>query len=160
MNRAENNNECCPRLEPERWDKKIHQWDQKCFIKGSVFTFFYMPINFGSVITKLTKKAEEAGASMPDNRCLSDHTSMLNMDIYLATSKEITGENVIKLSGRYLSKVYEGNFNKSGEWHKDFEEYVRNEGLKLNKTYMWYTTCPKCAKKYGNNYVVIVGEIL
>ncbi|MCK7469725.1 MAG: 60S ribosomal export protein NMD3 [Desulfomicrobium escambiense] len=24
---------------------------------------------------------------------------------------------------------------------------------------MWYTTCPKCAKKYGKNYVAIVGAI-
>jgi hypothetical protein len=24
---------------------------------------------------------------------------------------------------------------------------------------MWYTTCPKCAKKYGKNYVVILAEI-
>ena len=27
------------------------------------------------------------------------------------------------------------------------------------KTFMWYTTCPKYAKKYGNNYVVFVAEI-
>ncbi|HZH72463.1 MAG TPA: hydrolase [Mariniphaga sp.] len=24
---------------------------------------------------------------------------------------------------------------------------------------MWYTTCPKCAKKYGRNFVVIVGKV-
>jgi len=24
---------------------------------------------------------------------------------------------------------------------------------------MWYTTCPKCAKKYGKNYVVIIAEV-
>ena len=31
--------------------------------------------------------------------------------------------------------------------------------LNIGKWYMWYTTCPKCAKKYGKNYVVIVGQI-
>ncbi len=25
--------------------------------------------------------------------------------------------------------------------------------------YMWYTTCPKCAKKYGKNHVVILGAV-
>jgi hypothetical protein len=25
--------------------------------------------------------------------------------------------------------------------------------------YMWYTTCPKCAKKYGKNYVTIIAQI-
>jgi hypothetical protein len=25
--------------------------------------------------------------------------------------------------------------------------------------YFFYTTCPKCAKKYGKNYVVILAQI-
>jgi hypothetical protein len=29
----------------------------------------------------------------------------------------------------------------------------------MKKEYMWYTTCPKCAKKYGKNYVVVVGQV-
>ena len=33
------------------------------------------------------------------------------------------------------------------------------EKLKMGKGYMWYTTCPKCAKKYGKNYVVILSEV-
>jgi hypothetical protein len=24
---------------------------------------------------------------------------------------------------------------------------------------MWYTTCPKCAQKYGKNYVVIIAQV-
>jgi len=24
---------------------------------------------------------------------------------------------------------------------------------------MWYTTCPKCAKVYGKNYVVTIAEV-
>jgi len=31
--------------------------------------------------------------------------------------------------------------------------------LAVKKQYMWYTTCPKCAQKWGKNYVVIVGQI-
>jgi hypothetical protein len=26
--------------------------------------------------------------------------------------------------------------------------------------YMWYTTCPKCAKVYGKNYVVILAKTI
>jgi hypothetical protein len=36
---------------------------------------------------------------------------------------------------------------------------AKSKGLNITKEYMWYTTCPKCAKKYGKNYVVIVGKI-
>lgn len=66
---------CCPRLNPEPWDGKVFEWKDKRFIKGSVFTFLYMPINFGRVITSLMKKIEAAGAKALDNMALSDHTS-------------------------------------------------------------------------------------
>ena len=42
---------------------------------------------------------------------------------------------------------------------KDFENYVKEKNMIVEKMYMWYTTCPKCAKKYGKNYVVIVGKV-
>ena len=28
-----------------------------------------------------------------------------------------------------------------------------------DKMLEWYTTCPKCAKAYGKNYVVIIAEV-
>ena len=42
---------------------------------------------------------------------------------------------------------------------KDFENQAKSKGLSVKKVYMWYTTCPKCAKKYGKNYVAVVGEL-
>jgi hypothetical protein len=55
--------------------------------------------------------------------------------------------------------VYEGNFENTGEWCRDFEDYAKSKGLEVKKWYMWYTTCPACAEKYGKNYVVIVAEV-
>ncbi|MFZ3132351.1 MAG: hydrolase [Desulfosporosinus sp.] len=46
-----------------------------------VFTIFYMPFNFGAVITRLTNKVQKAGADMPDWLCLSDHTSKWKMEM-------------------------------------------------------------------------------
>ena len=151
--------ECCPKFDPAPWDDKIFQWESKPFIKGSVFTFFFMPLNFGSVIKKLNRLVETAGATMPDWLCLSDHTSKWNMDIYLAVDKEVQGAVNTALSGKFFSKAYEGDFRDTGKWCKDFEILARAKGLEVKKLYMWYTTCPKCAKKYGKNYVVIVGQV-
>jgi NMD protein affecting ribosome stability and mRNA decay len=55
--------------------------------------------------------------------------------------------------------VYEGPFRDTGKWCKDFENVLNAKKLKQNKMYMWYTTCPKCAKKYGKNYVAIVSQV-
>lgn len=152
--------ECCPRFDPIPWNDKIFQWDNKRFIKDKVFTFFYVPINFWSVIVRMNKKVENVGAKIPDWLCLSDHTSKWNMDLYLAVNNEIPGAENVLLSWKFLSKVYEGNFWETGKWSKDFEKYTQEKNIKIWKMYMWYTTCPKCAKKYWKNYVVIIWEIL
>jgi hypothetical protein len=156
---SDQNEECCPKFDPAPWDGKVLEWENKKFIKGKVFTLFFMPVNFGSVIVKLIAKVKDAGAGTPENLCLSDHTSKWNMDLYLAVDKEIPGAENVALSGRFFSKVYEGDFKETGKWCRDFENIAKERGMKIEKWYMWYTTCPKCAKKYGKNYTVIVGKI-
>ena len=151
--------ECCPRFEPEPWDGKQFQWDKKRFIKAKVFTFLYMPVNFGGVMRKLALTVENAGANMSGSLCLSDHTSKWNMDVLLEVDREIPGADNTVLSGEFMSKVYEGNFKDTGIWCNDFEQFVTKNGCKIIKLYMWYTTCPKCAKKYGENYVTIIAEV-
>ena len=153
------NKECCPEFNPDPWDGKILEWKNKRFIRNKVFTIFYMPMNFSSIIRKLNRKVEKAKAKIPDRLCLSDHTSKWNMDVYLAVDKEIQNANNVTLSGKLLSKVYEGPFKDTGKWCKDFESYAKNKDLSIRKWYMWYTTCPNCAKKYGRNYVVIIAEV-
>ncbi|NYZ77068.1 hypothetical protein H0O02_02010 [Candidatus Micrarchaeota archaeon] len=151
---------CCPRFDPKPWDGKVFTWKDKKFVKDRIFTLFYMPMNFGSVITKLWKKIEAAGAEMPDYMSLSDHTSMFNMDIYVAVDRKIPDAENVTISGKFLSKVYEGPYQDTGKWCKDFEAYAKSKNLSIRKWYMWYTTCPNCAKYYGKNYVAIIAKVL
>jgi len=154
-----NSMECCPEFNPEPWHNVIVEWKNKLFIKDKVCTLFYIPLNFGKVMVRLDKKTRQAGAKIPDYLCLSEHTSMWNMNLYLAVDKEISQAENITISGKFFSKAYEGNFNETGKWTKDFDKTLKEKSLSLKKMYMWYTTCPKCAKKWGKNYVVIFGEI-
>ena len=36
---------------------------------------------------------------------------------------------------------------------------VKARGKSLQKLYFFYTTCPKCAKKHGKNYVVLLAQV-
>jgi hypothetical protein len=45
------------------------------------------------------------------------------------------------------------------KWIETMEAFVAAKGKTLRKLYFYYTTCPKCAKKYGKNYVVILAQI-
>jgi hypothetical protein len=151
--------ECCPPFNPEPWEDKLFEWSQKKFIKARVFTLFYMPVNFGPVMKRLNELIESSDAEVTDWMGLSDHTSKWNMDVYLAVDREIPGATNTTLSGKYYSKVYEGPFKDTAKWCKDYTLAVQSMGMKVKKWFMWYTTCPKCAKKYGKNYVVIISQV-
>jgi len=150
---------CCPEFNPIPWEDKTFEWNTKRFIKDSVCSVFYMPLNFGAAMKRLDKQVTNSGAEVPDWLCLSEHTSKWKMDLYLAVDKEISGGKNTTLSGTFYSKVYEGSFTDTGKWSKDFVSTLESKGLKAKRMFMWYTTCPKCAKKYGKNYVVILAQI-
>jgi len=160
MTTTEEDTICCPKFDPAPWEDKVFEWENKKFIKTRVCTLFYMPINFGSAMKKLDRIIKQSGGNISaDFVCLSDHTSKWNMDLYLAVDQEISGIENTTLSGKFLSKVYEGPYKDTGKWCKDFENIAQSKGLTIKKWYMWYTTCPKCSKKYGKNYVVIVSQV-
>ena len=150
---------CCPEFNPEPWDNKSFEWTNKKFISAKVNTFLYMPIGFGKAMERLTKLIDDAGANFEDALCISSTKSMWSMDLFLAVDKEISGAKNVSLSGKYFSKVYEGSYSETGKWMADFSKALAVKGYTQKALYSWYTTCPKCAVKYGKNYVVLISEI-
>jgi len=152
---------CCPRFNPEPWDKKEITWNNKLFAKDHVTSFFHIPLNFGGVMKRIMGKIEAAKAapSNDDFVLLSDEKSLWGADIYIAVKKEVPGAIMHEISGTFLSKVFEGPYGSMGAWTKEMKKYVEEEGKEIKKMYFYYTTCPKCAKHYGKNYVVILSKV-
>ena len=73
--------------------------------------------------------------------------------------KEVPEAETVRLSGRFLTKVFEGPFKDTGKWCEQMAEWIQSKGETMKKQLMYYTTCPKCAKHYGKNYVVIFAEV-
>lgn len=153
--------ECCPKFNPTLWDEKEHIWKEKLFIKDEVKQIFHMPLNMGQVITRMWKKVEDAGASTPKEEILmlSYDPSPWKSEMYINVTKEVPNAEHIKLSGKFLSKVFDGPFNEVPKWITEFDLYLKNKNQKANRYYFYYTTCPKCAKKYGHNYVVAFAQV-
>ena len=42
---------------------------------------------------------------------------------------------------------------------RNIKAFVSAKGKNMKKMYFFYTTCPKCAKIYGQNYVAILAQI-
>lgn len=150
---------CCLRFNPEPWQEKEITWQDKLFLKDHVKSIFHMPLNFGQVMVKNMEKIKAADALVPEPLMLSDEKSLWGSDIYIAVSKEVLGAEVVKISGTFLSKVFEGPYQNIGKWVKEMETFVKSKDKELKKLYFFYTTCPKCAKFYGKNYIVILAQI-
>ncbi len=152
---------CCPKFQPELWDNRTITWDNKLFVKDNIRCFMHVPLNMGKVMGDMCDKIEKAGAGLQneDFILLSDDVSLWKSVQYIAVSKEVEGMETERLSGTYMTKVFEGPYKNAGKWYKEMEEYVKSQGKEVKKTYFYYTTCPKCAKEHGKNYVVAVAQV-
>ena len=77
----------------------------------------------------------------------------------MSITKDMPGGKTATLSGTYLAKVFEGPYKDMGKWIKEMTAYLTGKGKTAKKLLFYYTTCPKCAKKYGKNYVVLMGQM-
>jgi effector-binding domain-containing protein len=150
---------CCTRFNPQPWDKKEVTFKDKLFIKDHVTSFLHIPLNFKGVMIRNMEMIAKAGALAPVPMVLSDENSLWGADIYIAVSKDVPVAEMVKLSGDFLSQVFEGPYKNIRQWIKQMSDYVRRQGKELKKLYFFYTTCPKCAKYYGKNYVVLLAQI-
>ncbi len=154
-----NKETCCPPFNPEPWIDKEFTWTQEKFITDRVTCLFHIPINFGKKMVKNIKVMEALGAVPDDFILLSNNDSLWGMDIHIKTTKEIPNARNTTISGTFLSKVFEGHYKNAPIWIKEIKDYVRSKGKEAKDLYFYYTTCPKCAKKYGKNYVVLLAQI-
>jgi hypothetical protein len=150
---------CCPRFNPEPWDEKEVTFQDKLFVKDHVRSFFHIPLNFGKVMVRNIERISEAQALPKEPLLLSDEKSLWGADVYIAVAKEVPGAEMVRISGTFLTKVFEGPYKNIRHWVGEMKAYVESKAKAMKKMYFFYTTCPKCAKFYGKNYTVILAEI-
>jgi len=151
--------ECCPRFDPKPWDEVTLTWEGKRFVKDHVISFLHIPLNFGKVMKRNVGAIEAVDAGPEIMVVLSDENSLWGADVYIEVTKDIPGASMATISGTFLSKVFEGPYRNMRRWIEEMRAFVQNKGKSLQKMYFFYTTCPKCAKKYGRNYVVILAQV-
>ena len=150
---------CCPRFNPEPWDEQEVTWSGKLFVKDHVMSFLHIPLNFGRVMTRNMARIKDADSAAPEPVVLSDEKSLWGTDVYIEVSREVPDAHMEQISGTFLTKVFEGPYRNMGRWVKDMKGFVASRDKETGKLYFYYTTCPKCAKVYGKNYVVLVAQV-
>ncbi len=150
---------CCPKFDPKPWDERELKWENKRFVTDRVRSFLHIPLNFGGVMIRNMALIEAAGAKPEDVIVLSDENSLWGADVYISVTKEVPQAKAATLSGTFMSKVFEGPYKDVRKWCGQMQEHVRAAGKELKHMYYYYTTCPKCAKKHGKNYVVLLAKV-
>jgi len=151
--------QCCPKFDPQPWQDKEISWRNKKFIKDRVRSILHIPVNFGAVMMRNMTLLEAAGAQPGPTIVLADENSLWGADVYIEARVNVPHARLAELSGTFLSRVFEGPYSNMRKWVSQMHDYVAAQGKKLRKLYFYYTTCPKCAKKYGKNYVVLLAEV-
>jgi len=154
-NFEDNETDCCPRFYPKPWDEQEFIFEDKLFLKATTINFLHRPLNMGSVMKKTWKKIVDAKAdSDAEFALLSYDPSPWKSEHYFTTTREVPGGENVRLSGTFLTKVFEGPYKEAGSWIEEMKDYVKSRNRELDKLYFYYTTCPKCAEHYGKNFVV------
>ena len=163
MRKHNSDSQCCPRFDPEPWHDKEISWKDKLFVRDTMIQFMHMPLpgTFGKKVTRMWKKIEDAGASpdIKDFIMLATESSPWKGELYIDATKEVPNAENVRLSGTYITKVFDGPYNGVPKWIKEMDQYVSKKGKTVKRYYFYYTTCPKCAKIYGHNYVVAFAEV-
>ena len=157
---SDNPTGCCPRFDPEDWDHRDLHFRDKLFVRAKTWSIAHIPLNMGSVFRTTFKAIEQAGANADTNFIvLSQDQSSWSAEHLFAVTKNVPGAEMVSLNGNFTTKVFEGPFKNLPKWCEELKSSVRDEGKEPLRTYYFYTTCPKCAKAYGKNYVIGVAEI-
>ncbi|WP_372837918.1 hydrolase [Phaeovulum sp.] len=151
---------CCPRFHPEGWENTRISFRDKPFLRAMTRSVLHVPLNMGAVFERVMAKINAAGAADPENLIvLSRELSPWSAEHLFAIHAPVDGEEVTALSGDFVTRVFEGPFSDARKWHTELREMSRAADKPDGRSYFYYTTCPKCAKAYGENYVVGFAEV-
>ena len=157
---SDNPTNCCPRFNASGWDERELHFKDKLFVKAKTRSIFHVPINLGSVYPKTFEAIKKEHADSKDEFIVLSHDpSPWTGEHYFSVTKDVPEQEMVQMTGDFLTKVFEGPYKNAPKWEKEMETFVKSKGRQVNKTYFFYTTCPKCAKYYGKNYMIAVSEL-
>jgi len=157
---SDNPTGCCPRFNPDGWDDQDLHFKDRLFLRAKTRSLFHIPINMGAVFKRVMQAIEKADAQESKQIIvLSRDLSPWSAEHLFSVDRPVPCEEMVRLSGDYRTKVFEGPYRDAPKWQAALQAELEAQGNRVAKTYFFYTTCPKCAKVYGNNYLVAVADL-
>ena len=151
---------CCPAFNTEGWDGQSLHFENKSFARATTRSLFHIPLNMGPVFSQTFRAIEAADAAKPEETLvLSRELSPWRAEHLFAVNKDVPELEMVSLSGDFKTKVVDAPYKDAPKLLDRFEDELEAQGLDTEDEYMFYTTCPKCAKAYGHNYMIAVARV-
>lgn len=158
--------ECCPEFKPKKWDGKTFVWKNKPFISESIPTFFHIPFPplIGKKITRmmnLATNSKKISSRKDEVLILFRDPSAFKSEILISVTGKVPKAKNTSLSGTFIAKVYAGEYKDIPKIMKYMKEYLKKRGKKVKGSdyYIHYAYCPKCSRKFGNNYMILFAKV-
>ena len=157
---SDNTTGCCPRFHPDGWDEQTLHFKDKLFVRATTKSVMHVPVNMGAVFSRVQKAIGANDGFDPNNTLvLSRDLSAWEAEHLFAVVADVPGEEMVRVTGDFITRVFEGPYSKAKHWVHEMEVAAKAKGREAKRVFMFYTTCPRCAKAYGDNYVVGFAEI-
>ncbi len=157
---SDNTTGCCPRFNPQGWDNQHLHFKDKRFIRATTKSVVHVPLNMGRVFSRVQEHWEDSDAFDPaQTLVLSRDLSPWETEHYFAVTADVEDEDMTSISGDFITRVFEGPYRHAKNWVHEMETAAKAKVQEAKRVFMFYTTCPKCAKAYGQNCVVGVAEV-
>ena len=152
---SDNPTGCCPRFNPDGWDGQDLHFKDRLFVRAKTKSLMHIPINMGSVFKRTFEAIDAADAqNLEQSLVLSRDLSPWSAEHYFAVTKDVPGQDMTPMTGEFKTTVFEGPYKDAPKWAQSMRDQLKAQGQAAESVYFFYTTCPKCAKAYGKNYVV------
>jgi hypothetical protein len=110
-------------------------------------------------MTRNLAAVEKAEAFPEQPMWLTDESSPWGSDVYLAVDRAVPDTALVRLSGTFMTRVFEGPYRNLGRWIDEMKRHVAGKRRRLVHLYFFYATCPKCARRLGVNQVVLFAQV-
>jgi len=144
---SDNPTGCCPRFKPAVWDEQELHFKEKLFVKATTLSVFHIPLNMGSVFPKTFDAIKNADAnSYEDFIVLSYDVSPWKSEHFFSVIKDVPGEEMIRMTGDFITKVFEGPYKNVPKWEKEMESFVQSRGKEAVEDLFFLHHLPKVCK--------------
>lgn len=151
---------CCAMFNPAGWDGRRLHFANKRFVRATTRSLAYFPLNMGAVFGRVQGHLEADGAEdVTQKLVLSRDLSPFTAEHLFAVQTDVQGEQMVALSGDFQTRTFEGPYSQVRVWHDQMQTVAHEAGHEPGQVWFFYTTCPNCAKAYGQNPVVGVVEL-